>query len=84
MAALVAALVALGMFVAGELVAAVAVLFADQVAGPAGAVAMVDWELSVVEGRWSAVVAGRKAVAVDWTAACCFPDAVGGPVGVEE
>lgn len=84
MVGLVAGPVAPGVSVAEELAAAVAALGADRVAGPAEAVAMVDWESNVVEGRWSAVAAGRKAVAVDWTAACCFPDAAADPVGVEE
>lgn len=64
----------LAVVVAGQAVA--------QVAEPAGAVAWVDWGSSAVEERWSAVEVGRKAVVVDWNAACCFPDAVGDPVEV--
>lgn len=80
----VAGPVAPGVYVAEEPAAAAAAPAAGQAAGPAGAVGTVDWELSAVEGRWSAVAVGRKAVAVDWTAACCFPDASVGRAAVEE
>ena len=66
-----------------EQAAAVAAPVAGPVVELGEAAAQADWVSSVMEGRWFGVAAEKKAVVGGWIEACCFPDVVADPVGVE-